>query len=414
MDLAVEQACPQCGAPVTISESGRLLNCPFCGVKNFLQSRGLPRFLLPDKIERALPREEMLYTPYIRFKGTVFIVGEKGISHRIIDTTQQGNLLSGLPPTLGLRPQAMKLKRLTPECGGHFLEQTIKASAILAKAAQVSELSSRSGHTLFHRAFIGESLSFIYLPLYQHYETIFDGVTDSKLFRVNEGQSLLSGVREFNPLWKPFFQSTLCPQCGAHLDGEGDCLVLTCRNCDTAWQVTASGLKQVEWFIAAANSKADFFLPFWKVSCEIPVLGIHSFADFIDRTNQPLVIRPEWHEHKMSFWIPAFKLRPKIFLQAAKRVTVNQRNFILSQGHVQQHFQPVTLPMSEARQSIKVVLAASALNRKKIYPHLPQVQLKSPAASLIYLPFTDKGHDVVLQQATVAISKSVLKFGRMM
>ncbi len=41
----------------------------------------------------------------------------------------------------------------------------------------------------------------------------------------------------------------------------------------------------------------------------------------------------------------------------------------------------------------------------KVYPFLPRLQLKDVAVSLCYLPFMDKGHDVVQQQTMVAIAK---------
>ena len=71
MDIKVEQGCPQCGAPVTLSEDDRLLTCAYCGVKNFLQTSGPFRYVLPDKLEETEQRH-LVYAPYIRLKSNLF------------------------------------------------------------------------------------------------------------------------------------------------------------------------------------------------------------------------------------------------------------------------------------------------------------------------------------------------------
>jgi hypothetical protein len=54
---------------------------------------------------------------------------------------------------------------LTPTGEASYLSRQVKAGAILAKAAALGNLTVRTGGHLFHRAYIGESLSYIYLPL---------------------------------------------------------------------------------------------------------------------------------------------------------------------------------------------------------------------------------------------------------
>ena len=81
MNINVAQECPQCGGATTLTESDRLLICSFCGVKNFLQPAGIFRYLLPPTIEEE--DTSYLLIPYIRFKGTVFLVTDKGLSHKI-------------------------------------------------------------------------------------------------------------------------------------------------------------------------------------------------------------------------------------------------------------------------------------------------------------------------------------------
>jgi hypothetical protein len=73
---------------------------------------------------------------------------------------------------------------------------------------------------------------------------------------------------------------------------------------------------------------------------------------------------------------------------------------------------PVTLPQTEAVQAMKLTLAGSAVNKKKVLPHLPGVKFDIKRSSLVYLPFTDTGHDMALQNASISINKQALEFGR--
>ena len=139
MDIQVEQSCPQCGAPVTLAENDRLLSCPYCGVKNFLQTTGPFRYILPDKLDEP-DRSQLIYAPYIRLKSNVFHVLEDTIAYNIIDTTQLGFVMPGLTPTLGMRPQAMKIGRLTSSTKGRFLRLSVKAKAFMKKAVSLSRL----------------------------------------------------------------------------------------------------------------------------------------------------------------------------------------------------------------------------------------------------------------------------------
>jgi DNA-directed RNA polymerase subunit RPC12/RpoP len=437
MDISIEQECPQCGAPITLIESDRVLSCPYCGIKNFMQSAGAFRYYLPPKCKVDDPAT-LLYAPYLRFKGNIFLITETGITYKVMDTTRLGFNLTGLPPSLGIRPQAMKVKRLLPETAGRYLRLTTKARVLLEKAVQIlplrveekkrqrdnveknmiligskMEAVEHSGHSNFlHRAFIGETVSFVYLPLEVTGDALLDGVTGNFLMRRDQTAGLPMKGTAFNLRWQVQFMPTLCPRCGWSLDGEGDCLVMTCNNCDTAWALGSRDLEQVQWQMVVGDRQTALYLGFWKVSAHIPALDIFSFADFIQRTNQPIVPRTEWYERVMSYWIPAFKLRPKVFLRTARQATIGQWRLKPEFGHVVPDMYPVTLPAVEAKQAVKVVLAASTASRKKIFPFLPEVRLQDVTATLIYLPFSDKGHDWYQPHTGVAIAKNVLRFGR--
>ncbi len=414
MDIQVEQSCPQCGGSIVLSESDHLLACPYCNVKLFLQVPGVYRYVLPAKDNLLEDQTRRIYAPYLRFKGNIFFVSEQGIQHRLVDTTQAGSIVSGLPPSLGVRAQAMKLKRLTPGAGGRFLKLSVKAQAVLEKAVQISQLSNRQGGAMYHRAFIGETVSFIYLPINENESSFTDGITGSHLFDLEDGDTSTLETRPFHPRWNVSFMSTLCPQCGWSLDGESDCLVMTCLNCDTAWQFFEKGLEKVAWKLVQGDNRTRLYVPFWKVTAQIPQLNINSFADFLERTNQPMIPKPSWRSLAMSYWIPAVKLRPKIFLQVARQMTLAQFHLQAVEGKMVRNTHPVTLSASEARQSVKICLAASTASRRKIFPLLPKARLKTSTVTLVYLPFIDKVHDWLQPQSATVIPKNNLRFGRSM
>jgi DNA-directed RNA polymerase subunit RPC12/RpoP len=412
MDIRIEQRCPQCGAAVERNETDQVLTCGYCGTKHFLQSNGPPRYLLP--LAGKGSSAGLLLAPYLRFKGTIYLVTLEGIEHRVIDTTQAANPAPGLPPSLGLRPQAMRLRGIDPMGGNLYLPQTLKASAILEKAAATGNLAMRAGEGLCHRAYIGEHFSYLYLPLMIKERGVYDGVTDARLVDLQEGDNHFWQGKQFDDAWQVQCVATLCPQCGDNLDGASDCQVMTCTTCHSAWSLDPEGLTGVDWHMQPAHGDASLYVPFWKVATHLPALNIYSFADFVERSNQPFLPRPQWQDRVMSVWVPAVRLRPKNFLQIGRQVTLGQWRLTLTEGRVTPNLFPVTLPASEARQAVKLMLAAATASPRAIFPYLPQVRPTGVTVQLVYLPFSEKGPDWVQPETGVTINKTNLRLGRLL
>jgi len=386
--LTVEQECPQCGAPIGLEETDHLIQCPYCSVKSFLFAPDYFRLVLPHKA----PDKDIIYAPYLRFKGNTYACQGQAIGHRIIDITHLGTPVKGLPISLGLRPQAMKMRFVTPDTAGSFLRCSLKMADVLSK---VGKHTSGTGQ-LFHRAYIGETVSLIYLPLFVQKETVFEfGSTAEKPLR-----------------WKLTFMSTLCPQCGWNLEGDRDSVVLTCNNCNTAWGASEGKFVRVDLGVVPGQGDKTVYLPFWKITARAEGIEINSFADFIRVTNQPKVVQEDWENQDMSYWCPAFKIRPRIFLRLLSQLTVSQKDFETDETIPRQGLYPVTMPQSEAAQSMKLALANSAMTKRDTFPMLPQVRFAIKDSILLYLPFTDKGHDMVQEQMGVSINKKSLEYGR--
>ena len=302
----------------------------------------------------------------------------------------------------------MKLRFLSPVAGGSFLRFSLKANKILEDAARL--FSKSSEETIFHRAYIGESLSLVYLPLFVDDGSLFDAVLNRRISEFVPGTIEKSVNR--NPNFSLKFLPTLCPQCGWNLKAERDSVVLTCDNCDTAWEVVGGRFSPVNIItVRSEEGHGTAYLPFWRITAEANGLKIRSFADFIRLTNQPRIIDREWEELPMSFWAPAFKIRPKMFLNLLKQFTISQKKFCYENKIPKLNIYPVTLPRSEALQSMKLTLAGSALNRKRVFPVLPEISFKVKETCLIYLPFTKGPHDMVQQQTGISINSNALAFG---
>ena len=114
MGLLVKQECPQCGGPVELDETDRILQCPYCDVKSFLFSEGPFRFVLPHQAQN----KKILYVPYLRFRGVVYACQARRVNYRIMDITRLAVPIKRFPISLGLRPQAMKMRFVIQETKG--------------------------------------------------------------------------------------------------------------------------------------------------------------------------------------------------------------------------------------------------------------------------------------------------------
>ncbi len=402
----VEQECPQCGGPMDLEETDRLVACAYCGVKNFLYSPGLFRFVMGHNA----PGKEIVYVPYLRFKGSVFSCRIEGVTYRIVDFSRLGTPFRNFPFSLGLRPQTLKMRFAGPDIPGRFLKCFLTSSDLLAEV--VRQIPEKREDAVFHRALIGEAINLIYLPLYVEKEVLFDAITNKPIVRLPEKGDPLATVADSPSGWRLLFLSTLCPKCGWNLEGERDSIALVCKNCQTVWGAVKGKLDPVDFQVVQGQDKNAYYMPFWKMSVDAENHGLSSYADFVRMTNLPKVIKKAWESSGVEFWSPAFKIRPKLFLSLSKRLTVSQVDFAGENDLVPARTHPVTLDLKEAMQTLKVTLAASAVNRKRLLPLLADMGLSVKSARLVYLPFQETSHEMVQEHTGFAVNKNTLQFSR--
>jgi len=372
------------------------------------------RFVLPHMIPNTVDESEILHIPYLRFKGHIYSCTGAGLHHSIVDTTQLGFSSTTLPASLGLRPQAMQIRLVAADSRGRFLKLTEKVKDIFFKAANLTTaFTEKKESPLYHRAFIGETISFIYLPTYCREGRLFDGVLNRPLASGIDVDDLLKKSTAAKGQWLPHFITTLCPHCAALMTGARDSLVMRCLNCESLWLEEKGQFGRMESGFVAAN-RGDSYLPFWRISAELTGMKLKSFADFLRLTNHPMVIRGQHEQMEHSFWIPAFKLRPKYFLKTAKNLTVSQYRIPEKNTDMPKNLYPVTLPLPEAIQSLKAVLSNAVVNRKVFMPSLPRIRAAGHRAELIYLPFHQLGQDLVQDHTSVTLNRKTLYYGRTM
>jgi DNA-directed RNA polymerase subunit RPC12/RpoP len=397
----IEHQCPQCGAPANLDEADRLFACPFCRVRSLLLTRDYFRYVLPAKSPAG---RELIYFPYWRFKGTLLFSLPAGNEHKFVDVNQLGVDAAGIPLTLGLRAQALKLKFVTPDMPGCFIPPTHSFSdTFTAFQKRFSQFLSKP---VLHRAHLGECMGLLYSPFYAEGK-LYDAVLDTPLGKLPETFSA-NGSKAEKPSWRVNFVPALCPDCGWDLEGQRDALALHCRNCQSSWYPSGEKLTQVESFALRNAEKEAYSLPFWQITCTISELSLRTYADLVRIANLPLVVTEPFAEREFRFWVPAFKLRAQAFLRLAESLTLIQAQEMLEPALPAERHHPVTLAVEEACESLKVVLAGFLKPRRQVVEMLTRITIHPTHFRLAYLPFREDPHDYIQPQTQLAVNKNLL------
>jgi hypothetical protein len=404
--LHIDCQCPQCGAPADLEETDRLVACPFCRVRSFRLTRDYFRYVLAARNPAG---EELLYFPYWRFRGTLLFSRPAGNDHKFLDLTQCAADVPGLPATLGLRAQAMKLRFASADLAGRFIPP--KRSFAETFAAFQQRFSQALPQPILYCAHLGESMGLLYSPAYAREGRLFDAVLDQPL---GEGPDPIdvNGSASQPPAWRVHFVPALCPDCGGDLEGERSALVLHCRNCAASWYPSGEKLTRVESHcLEDAEPDADY-LPFWQIACDVTEVALRNYGDLAQAANLPKVVAAALAAREFRFWTPAFKLRAPVYLRMAESLTLIQAQDLLAPALPPERHHPVTLPVEEACESLKVVLAGILKPRRRVAEALARIRIQPTHFRLAYLPFRGDQHDLVQVQTRLAVNKNLLSLSR--
>jgi hypothetical protein len=343
-----------------------------------------------------------------------FFYGAGEIGHKIIDVSALALRRTLLPPSLGVRPQALKLRFISPEMEGKFLKPHVPLETVVQNiGVQLLPLNgSVSVGSIIHKAFVGETVSLIYSPIYVEKDMAYDAILGKSLDSIPKdfAQDLLSVDQRKD--WPIKLVPTLCPRCGWDLLGERDSVVLFCKNCNSAWAASQSSLEELNFGIVSSREGNTLYLPFWKMNIHLQGFEIQSYPDLTRLAEVAKVMKEEGEGLDLYFWSPAFKVPPQLFLTLAQGMTLSQPREEFERNLSGSSLYPVTLPFREATETIKITIANFAINKKKILFKLNEIEIHLNESLLIYLPFTPSGSDFIQPHTRLCIYKSYLTLGR--
>jgi hypothetical protein len=433
--MQIEHQCPQCGGAVTLEETDRLLLCSFCKAKLYIQTKDFFRYYFPPAPDI---NEEIIFIPYWRFRGMHFACRTSGIKISLMDKTLPAVTGNMLPPTLGLRPQSLKLKFAQTMEGSIFLAPTlpfdetfvetknrlsyefvtIKDTKILNINGELSLSDVPEVRTelkedrLYHEFFVAETLSIIYTPTFVRNNKLYDAILMRSLSETTDPQSLASGARNVDlPLT---FLPTLCPNCGWNLITERDNCILPCNHCQMAWEASQGELRPIPYMIAGKDNRQQktTLLPFWRIRAAITGIDLKSYGDLMRLANLPKMFKSEWNEQDLSFWIPAFKISPSLFLRTARLMTMANPSKELTSEFGNSAIYPASIPLTEALDSLKGVITDIAARKQDILPRLEEMTITPKDTLLVFIPFFDENYELVEPEIRCGIMKNALRWGK--
>jgi predicted Zn-ribbon and HTH transcriptional regulator/DNA-directed RNA polymerase subunit RPC12/RpoP len=403
--LLIEHHCPQCGAPATLEETERLFTCPFCRVKSYLVTRDYFRYMLPHA---APVGKSLVFLPYWRFKGSFFASLPGGIKPRIVDVSQQAVSSPLFPVSLGLRSQTLKLRFVSPESEGVFLKPKVSSKDLLHVAEEAFTSSTRE--PMFAKAFIGETMSQIYSPFYVT-DKVIDAVLNRPVSSALPEDFDMSKMEGGKPDWRIEFIPSLCPNCGWDLQGEKNALALSCKNCNSLWMNNGKKFARLEFGLFPAETPDSIYFPFYRIRADVSGINLSSYADLVKTANMAKVVQEGWEEKPFRFWTPAFKIRPQDFLFFSRNLTLSQppKDYVpqLPQGENL----PVTMPVQDAVESLKINLA-SFVKPPKMLQLLDTVEIKARGVVLVYIPFQKSGNELFQPAFNLRTTKALLEYAK--
>jgi hypothetical protein len=265
---------------------------------------------------------------------------------------------------------------------------------------------------VFEKALIGNALSLIYSPFYVTARTVVDAVLNRPVSQDLPGDFDGAKLPGGPPDWQIRFIPALCPKCGWDLEGERDSLVLHCRNCRVLWQAGRGKFSRIRVAHLPGENERQLYLPFYRIEASVTGIQIQSLADLVRLANLPKVIQAGWDKVPIHFWFPAFKVRPDDMLRFARNLTLTQPRRELAEGLPGGDIHPVTLPVGEASDGLKIILASFIKPAETMLPRMRDITIRSKAALLVYIPFREERTDFSQPDFQLRINKHLLQYAK--
>jgi len=402
----IELQCPQCGGPISLEETDRLLTCSYCHVRLYLWTPNQFCYCLPALRASS---ENLIFIPYWRFKGVAYSIISFDVQHRILDATLLAYSHRALPATLGIKPQTLKMRFASKEIQGTFVKpQMVLQEAVMRIQGQFENLEEGLlSRPPFDREFIGELGSLIFFPVFIRNGEVVDGILGRAIGPEKDLvlEEALSGVPDH---WHIKALSTLCPNCGNMLQGGRESLLLFCTVCNAAWNPSQGNLVNFNFKVMSGKGGSEVYLPFWKMKVNVEGIELKSYADLARASNLPKMIQPEWEKQEAYFWVPAFKLHPNLFLRLSKQMTLFQMPEEMEVVLPKALVHPVTVSEESAAASLKIHLVNLLTKKKDYFPKLHEITIESVETTLVLIPFNPTGTELVHPQLGIGLQRQTL------
>lgn len=390
--------------PIILDEADRILSCKFCRTRVFLATNDHFRFYLSPANDI---NENIFFIPYWRLKGLSYLLRGKNITYKYFDANFLCYDFPQLAYTLGLRPQALKLKFVgSDNKAGKF----ITASAETAKKFS-DNFQQRAQNPYRQEILIGETTSIIYTPVYSANDRLYDAILKTPLIpRTEDGN--IEGRLDAAPSeqWHVTFVPLLCPHCGADLPGEKDTLIVFCPNCSSAWNPSDKFFSKVNYFTWQEKGDNILYLPFWQMKLKVEGLRLETYADLVKVANLPKAPAEIWTRTPFYFFAPAFKINPALFLRWCRQLTATPPATDLTVDFPAKNIYPVTLPLSEALESALITLS-SLLTERQLLNVSSSLKFTSEDCSLVLHPFALSGKELIHTKLGFSMDMTSLNLG---
>jgi hypothetical protein len=404
----VEHNCPQCGGPVALTEDERILTCGYCRVKLFVANDGGPlRYCLPP---RHADVGSIVMVPYWRVRGQIYRDEDFELTARIVDDTRLACAAPALPPTLGVRPQAMPLRFASAEFTRQFVTPSVEP-----RFSPVRRTRRPNARVIGDRCFelpLMPARSIVYLPV-RLAGGVFDAVGSRRLgaLDADDWLPLAGSIDTVPPAVK--FLPTLCPWCSWQLDCHPESLVLTCGLCRSAYRAGPAGLQEVAYSVVPGGDwDVSTHVPFWRVRADVAGIDLRSRADLARFSNLPVVVRPEWEREPAEFWVPAFGTTPDQFLRYSRTMTIGRPEALPAGRQFERKPMsepwPVMLPAPSLPTAVKVLAADLGHPKVTLFPRMDEIEVTVTVADLVYVPLADAGTELAHPDVNLVVQRSAL------
>lgn len=412
--------CPQCGGQVELDVGDPVLACSYCRTGLYLVSPGPLRYRLPPAQEPP-GDAPLVYLPFWRFRGLRYRVsGEPPqVQGGLLDATVPA--LEALPAgaNLGVRPQVVPL---AVDLGGVPSVVPDRCAAAAVEAAEGAVEALHGGRALFTRL-IGEMACLVLAP-YTIEEraagwVLREALKDGASYPLTQAQA---GALRAEPSFgghgagragRVSFLPLRCPECGHGLPASPGAAALLCGHCTRAWWVRGGRLAPMPYAARRARDRGARYFPFWELAFRATGLSARNRAE-LRRWAVSYQPAPEgWDRQPCLLLVPGFKLQPRTFLRLARVLSLAPLDVPPSPHLFGEPLEaePVRLPLGEAAQALKVLLAQLVAGRPREFARIPGLEVRVKRARLVYLPFHRRRDEWVEESTGTALQAAAVEHG---